>query len=100
MKRVWIISFVAIFLMAFAASEAPAQSSITTVVTAMDSNSTEDGYIVRTSKGDFEMAYGAGGYGRFGRIFDLVLKSIDKKIPVTLHLGADGIEDVTPVDSK
>lgn len=75
---------------------ASALVKVTTVVTAVDSNQAQDGYIVKTKHGVFEMAYGAGGYGKFGDIYDLILKSLEQKIPVTIVNGPDGIEDVLP----
>ncbi|MBF0529781.1 MAG: hypothetical protein HQK55_11040 [Deltaproteobacteria bacterium] len=70
------------------------QTKLKTVVTNVSSNSSQDGYIVKTQNGVFELAFGAGGYGRFDVIYSSILESMNKKTPVTLLLNGKDIEDI------
>ncbi|MEW6261968.1 MAG: hypothetical protein AB1641_02730 [Thermodesulfobacteriota bacterium] len=75
---------------------AAARTQVTTVVTRITANAAQDGYIVETRNGRFELAYGAGGYGKWDEIYSAILDSLDKKKPVILILEGKDIQDVKP----
>ena len=92
--KVVLACFLLVAALIGAADVAAGQSGrVAATVLKVSANQAGDGYLVETSSGVFPMAYGAGGYGRFDRIYSRILQSMEQKRPVTLILGKDGIED-------
>jgi hypothetical protein len=83
-------------LLAFTANPVEAVTKRVTV-TAISANQTLDGYIVKTNHGRFKLAYGAGGYGHWDRIYSTLLYSLNNRAPVIIIVGPGGIEDARPV---
>ena len=95
-RAVLTVSLLLAILLAFTTNPADAQMKRVTV-TAISANQALDGYIVETNHGRFDLAYGAGGYGNWDRIYSSLLNSLNFKTPVNIVIGPGGIEDARPV---